>query len=109
VVKEGLEDPGPCVRVHARSGVGDPQHHVRAADLSRVLRGVPLVEVDGGRLDRDPSAVRHGIPGVDDEIDDHLLDLAPIGLDETGILGGREDELERSHRRELVDPSGARR
>ena len=55
---------------------------------SRVLRGVPLVEVDGGRLERDPAAVRHGVPGVDDEIDDHLLDLPAIDLDEAGSSAG---------------------
>ncbi len=41
------------------------------------------IDVRGG--DRELTAVRHGVAGVDGEVDDHLLELALIGLDQTQI------------------------
>jgi hypothetical protein len=42
---------------------------------------VHVAEFDVGRLDRQPSAVGHGVTRVHGQVDDHFLDLSGIGAD----------------------------
>ena len=60
---ERLEDQAELFRRDADAGVGD-------ADLGHLRRGV-LAD-----LDRQPAAARHRLAGVDDQVEQDLLDLA---------------------------------
>ena len=59
---------------------------------SRVEDDVLWADHDVLGLDRQPSAAWHRIPGVDDEIQQHLLDLARIA--ERGPEAGVKDDLQ---------------
>jgi hypothetical protein len=79
VVKNGSNSRARVV--HARPGVRDREAHVltRRND-ARIGDGVP-VHVDVRRLDREHAPVGHRIARVHSEIEQHLLELAAIGLD----------------------------
>ncbi len=47
------------------------------------LRAIGGRDVAGAQFD--PSAARHGVARIDDEIDDHMLELVEIGLDQPKI------------------------
>ncbi len=52
-----------------------------------VKRGVCLVEYNIGRLDDEFAAVRHGVAGVDRQVDHHLVHLRGVGFDMPKIVG----------------------
>jgi hypothetical protein len=66
---------------HAATGVGDREGDVRSGWGVEVLLGVGGVEIDVGGLDDELAAARHGVAGVDHQIENHLVHLARIGLD----------------------------
>src|SRR5438128_8728510 len=53
-----------------------------------------FVDIDIRRLDRQLAAVGHRVSGVDDEVDEHLLDLARIGLDAAESTAEDGDHLD---------------
>ncbi len=63
------------------SGVGDRQQHAAA------VVGVPHV-------DAQRAALRHGVPRVDGEVDDHLLDLAGVRAHAAALRIRRRDDLD---------------
>ena len=52
--------------------------------------GIDLVEHGAGGADRHPAAVAHGVARVEDEIDEHLLELPAVGPDLPDLLGQAE-------------------
>src|SRR5690606_34208039 len=91
--KERLENLLDDIGRHARARVLDldqyvvGRRHARVAETGR-LRGRYVARTDGDR-----AAVRHRIAGIDDKVDDHLLELHEIGLDRPDAL--RMVDLER--------------
>ena len=79
----------------ARARVGNGE----TGKLSRPGVGVGLaiiaVEKDAFGGDEQLTAARHGIPGVDDHIDDHLLDHANVGFDirQARIIGATQVDI----------------
>ena len=60
---------------------GDLDHHVVAAQDHRPVAVQVAGEMDVAGGDPDLAAARHRVPGVDDEVHDHLLDLALVDPD----------------------------
>ena len=77
VVKKGSKMWALRLVRHPRSGVGDLEHRVPSRRQSE-LGGPEYVEIDDGRLDPDLATVRHRIARVDDEVHEHLLELAGV-------------------------------
>ena len=72
----------------------DREQDVRAGEPVVAVRGDLLgVDVDVRGLDRQRAAVGHRVAGVGGEVEDHPLDLRPVGLD----------------RREVASRAGSRR
>jgi hypothetical protein len=80
--EEGLEGAVDGGLVHARAGVGDTQPDVAARPQAGPGLGVGGVGFQVVGLDAELPAARHGVAGVDGEVHQHLLELAPVGLDE---------------------------
>ena len=79
-MKNGSKMRAARRRVHADAGVGHREHDVRArARRPRWLAAYVVVELDVARLDGELAAARHRVARVDDEVHDHLLELAGIG------------------------------
>ena len=81
VVKNGSKALAMTARGHAGSGVGHREEHVLAGRDPFVARGVAIVEMRVLGLDGQMSAVRHGVAGVDHEVDDHVLELVGVDAD----------------------------
>ena len=79
VVKNGSKTRGRMCGRYAEAGVGDRQKHVLARRHIAELGDIVLAEPRVGGLDGDVAAVGHGVAGVDDEIDDRVVDMARIG------------------------------
>jgi hypothetical protein len=62
------------------AGIGDGEHHVGTCCHPEMLAGVVLVQFRVVRLKGQLSATRHGVPRVDDEVHDDLLDLRWVSL-----------------------------
>ena len=81
-LEERLEDSSQGLPVHAHSGIAHRQRHIRTGShVDRTVVGVVQLNVPG--LDAQLAPFRHGVPGVDREVHDDLLDLAAIRLDAT--------------------------
>jgi hypothetical protein len=78
--EEGLEDPGLGLGFHADAGVGHGELDVGARQAAMLTRR-RFVELHEGDGDDEASARRHGIASVHGQVDDHLLELAGVGLD----------------------------
>ena len=63
-----------------------PVEDDRVSAVSDVSLSVVFNELDVGRLQIEPAAVRHGVPRVHCEVENDLLDLARIGVDITDLL-----------------------
>ena len=90
--EERLEHPAERLLVHARARVAHRDHHVLAGDHFGVGGGIALVEVNVRRLDGQEAAVRHGVAGVDAEIQDCALELVRIDIHRPEAR--REDTLQ---------------
>src|SRR5438477_12476806 len=66
---------------HADAGIGNRQHNVIARAQLWKTPQVVLVQHGIGSHNGEFSAIRHGIPGVDREVHNNLLDLARVGFD----------------------------
>src|SRR2546423_10360152 len=78
---ERLEDVLLCLWVDAVTGICDREARVLARRDARMEVDIAAAETLCPGLDRERAAGRHRVAGVHDEIDEHLLDLAPIGED----------------------------
>src|ERR1700686_3515793 len=91
--EERFEDSALRIAVHADASIGHPQHHI----ISARQRGGPAsarrFRSDVRGFQRQLSALRHGVAGVDHEIHDDLLDLSGIGTDTTSIRFELDHEL----------------
>ena len=102
------------------SRVAHREHDVRARHDRdpRVLARVSLGELGAEGLDGEPAADRHRVARVEHEIEQHLRQLARIGLDEAGrraqpelergllAEGAPEHELEAAHRLVEIEHPG---
>src|SRR5437016_10427033 len=70
---------GLCLAVHATTGIADGQADIGTWRQRGEVVDRTAVQFDLGRFDRERSALRHGIPRVDDEIDQNLFKLGLIG------------------------------
>ncbi len=90
--EERFEDPRACTLVHAHSRVADRKQHVSAGPQVGNAIGAFLADVGG--LDHQGTAGGHGIPGIDDQIHDNLLDLPRIGPDLPEVVSAASLELD---------------
>ena len=60
---------GDGLGVHAAAGVADREHYVIPRLQRRVLGSIDFVQVDGIGFEDELAAVRHGIAGIDGEVD----------------------------------------
>jgi hypothetical protein len=79
--EERLEKPRLDLLGDPDARVADCHADVRTGLSGHVRAGKRLVQVGVGGLDRKDSAGRHRVAGVQDEIQDGLLDLPGVGLD----------------------------
>ena len=86
--EEGLEDSLARGRIHPVSGVRNGQHGVPPGVEVEPMMRRPGVDGGGGRLDGQPAAAGHRVPGVDDEVHHHLAQL--IGVSVHPAVFGRE-------------------
>ena len=86
--EERLESAGGYLWAHAGPGVGDGELGVvpwvdAGADMTSTLVG----EAAAGGGDGQGAAVRHGIAGVDGQVEQGLLDPPGVGVDVGGVGG----------------------
>ncbi len=80
--------------IHSRTGIRDCQENVAALPDNGMHSVVGAVQLRIRSLDQEPPSVRHGVPGVDRQIHDHLLHLTGVRTDRAQILRGADDELD---------------
>src|SRR5205823_1724646 len=78
----------------AGAGIRDLDQHVFADRHALVLQTAAFIGADVRRAQRERTAVGHGVPGVDGEVDDRLLELADVGLDLPEVAYQRNVELD---------------
>ena len=86
-----LEQIVQGLMIHAAAVVADGQQHIIAGDKARVMGAVVLVESDVARFDGDFASVRDGVPGVDAEVGQDLVDLRWVDLDLRQVLARQPD------------------
>ena len=90
--EERLEDARLDRLAHAGARVAHREHHVLAGHHVGGLARVFVVEHHVRRLDHEPAAGGHRVAGVDDEVHQHLLELAAVHLDGADVrLGAHVD------------------
>jgi hypothetical protein len=95
VVKNGSKALERTDGRHARAVVADGEHQV-IAGLDRFQRGdVAAIEVHVGGFDQQLAAIRHRVPGVDDQVEQGVFQLADVGADRPYILGQTQFEFDR--------------
>jgi hypothetical protein len=92
VVKNGSKRWRCTSSVHPDAGVAHRQQHVRARRPLAAQRHEVPVELDVGRLDRQPPAVGHRVARVGRQVHDHPLELCLVGLDRRQV--GREPDAD---------------
>ena len=110
--EEGLEDPVPCLLVHADTGVGHRYAYVSAGLHVGAHGRVLLVQLHRADLDLERSAMGHGVPGVGSQVQEHLLHGGGIHLHGLHRLIGPDRDLDSlgqegpEHRRQLPGNAG---
>jgi len=102
--EEGLEDPGADLLGHPAAPVADRERHVGAGGEAEIARR--LRELDAGRRDLERPAVRHGVPGVHGEVEQHLRELVRVRHDRPHAGAerrGEGDPLADRARQELLE------
>ena len=77
------------------AGILDLDQHVFAGGHARPRKLQALALADVARADGQAAAVGHGVPGVDRQVDDHLLELRAVGLDVPEVAARQDLELDR--------------
>jgi hypothetical protein len=85
--EERLEHLFQHLAGHADAGIGDRDHHVLARPDLAVRGRIGLVEMGVGGLDRELAAARHGVAGIDDEIEERAFELVLVGVREPQPAG----------------------
>ena len=80
--EEGFENPRHDVGWHAAARIADLEPDV-AAGRQPERCAVAVIEVHVGQREVEPPATGHRVTGIDGQVDQHLLDLARVGLDRT--------------------------
>ena len=80
--------------VHPAARVGHDEHHVRARIDAHPLSCMCLVHVHGGGLEGQGASLGHGVPRVDDKIQDDLLELPGVGSHVTRVFGLKDFQLD---------------
>src|SRR5712692_842019 len=91
--EEGLEDMRLGVGIHADSRVGHGQHDIPAWLHGPLAAGVALVEIRVLGLDRERSALRHGVARIESQIQNDLLKLARVCVDPPELKARMNYEL----------------
>ena len=81
VVKKGSKILSSLPSRDAVAGVGDLDHDVVALEDHGAVAVEVAVEADVAGGDADLAAAGHGVAGVDDQVHDHLLELALVDAD----------------------------
>ena len=98
--EEGLQGVDLRLLRHPRAGIGHGKEAIVARRELGLPRRIGLVHVNRGGLDAELTTARHGIAGVEDEVEKRRLDLPRIGE--------RRPEIRARQRRDLDGlPQGA--
>ena len=92
VVKNGSNARPLHLRRHPDPGVPHGDGRVGPGRQVGVRARLRLPDLDGRRLHAEPPARRHRVARVDGEVDDHLLELAPVDPDPEPARGVPRDE-----------------
>src|SRR5262245_50986056 len=76
--EEWFKDMGLCLAVHATTGVANNQPDIVTWRQRSEVVDRTAGQFDLGRFNRERSTLRHGIPCIDDEIDQHLFKLSLV-------------------------------
>ncbi len=74
--------------------VGNGEPHVRARLAAEVLAHEGFVRNHVGGLDRQAASGGHGVARVDDQVHDHLLEVARSARTRPSLLAGQQLELD---------------
>ena len=109
--EEGLEGALEHLRRHAVAGVGDGEQDVGARPQTELECRIVRVDLRTRRLDDEPAALRHGVAGVDREVEQRVLHLPRVGQGQ-GQIGGEPgldaDHLAEAAAQELAQAGGVR-
>ena len=92
--EEGLEHARARRGVHTGAGIADGEEDIRARLGIDVLLGVRAVDLHLVRFDGEDAAVRHGIAGVDGEVQEHLVNLRRISTNRSQLRCQDRGELD---------------
>lgn len=93
--EERLEDTVLRLLVHAGSGIRDRQDRVGSGPFDAKPLGSGGIEMDRIRGDRQLTPrPRHRVAGIDDQVHQHLLELAGGGVDGTDARRRRDHQLD---------------
>ena len=91
--KEGFENVRLRFGVHTAAIVGNREHYVFAGRQHGRGPRIGGIQIDIRSLDCQATALRHRVARINGEIQDHLLDLAAVGLDQAHVGSGRGLQL----------------
>lgn len=91
---EGLEGAGKRLRRHAHAGIGNRDHHILPRLHLVMMQGVAFVEMCIAGFECQLAALRHGIAGIDDEVEHRHLELPGIDLGEPEARPAHEFEFD---------------
>jgi len=92
--EERFEDAGLGGGVHAVTGVGNGEENVVSEFHGSMKVGVGVVDEEVLGFDGEPAAQRHGVTGVDGEIEENLLKLARVGFDAAERIAETQAEFD---------------
>lgn len=83
----GEAEPGPCTRLFGRAERFEQVtpglvRHAEPRIANREFDKMPFARPAIGCRDRQFSTLRHGIAGIDDQIEQYLTELAGVGMDQ---------------------------
>ena len=93
--EERLENLRAHVGRDAVSVVLDFDQHIIGRSDRHLLQAAAFGGGKVARAQRDPAALAHRVARVDDEVDDHLLELVEVGLHQPEIAAVHDIELDR--------------
>ena len=106
VVKNGSKTCSSCSASIPTPEIGDLDAHEVAGDLG--IRQGAAADPDVAGLDLDGAAGRHGVAGVDPQIDDRGLELVRIDLDRPEVFRDRQLDIDRIAQERPVEERGDR-
>src|SRR5437773_3371781 len=76
--EEGFKNAGASCFIHPTAGIGDPQADIVTVGSSDSLRQLAAAFRRIFGDEREATSVRHGVAGIDGEVDDDLFETARI-------------------------------